>query len=120
MREKNKNTLTFVLLVRRISARRALEQSNGAMFLNRKLIVQLSTSRFRPQPKEPTNHSLTDGNGNHQKPLPISAQTSYPEINYEMISKKTNNEYRPSSPTEHHKLNQNKPNKNGKILSRIV
>jgi len=33
-------------------ARRALDQSNGAMFLNRKLIVQLSTSRFRPQPKE--------------------------------------------------------------------
>jgi hypothetical protein len=28
------------------------------MFLNRKLIVQLSTSRFRPQPKE-TNNSLT-------------------------------------------------------------
>ena len=36
-------------------ARRALDQSNGAMFLNRKLIVQLSTSRFRPQPKE-ANH----------------------------------------------------------------
>ena len=28
------------------------------MFLNRKLIVQLSTSRFRPQPKE-ANNSLT-------------------------------------------------------------
>jgi hypothetical protein len=27
------------------------------MFLNRKLIVQLSTSRFRPQPKE-TNNSI--------------------------------------------------------------
>lgn len=39
-------------------ARRALDQSNGAMFLNRKLIVQLSTSRFRPQPKE-TNNSLS-------------------------------------------------------------
>ena len=38
-------------------ARRALDQSNGAMFLNRKLIVQLSTSRFRPQPKE-TNNSI--------------------------------------------------------------
>lgn len=38
-------------------ARRALDQSNGAMFLNRKLIVQLSTSRFRPQPKE-ANHAL--------------------------------------------------------------
>jgi RNA recognition motif-containing protein len=37
------------------SARRALDQSNGAMFLNRKLIVQLSTSRFRPQPKETSN-----------------------------------------------------------------
>ena len=36
-------------------ARRALDQSNGAMFLNRKLIVQLSTSRFRPQPKEAGN-----------------------------------------------------------------
>lgn len=38
-------------------ARRALDQSNGAMFLNRKLIVQLSTSRFRPQPKESNNSS---------------------------------------------------------------
>lgn len=59
-------------------ARRALEQSNGAMFLNRKLIVQLSTSRFRPQPKEtnnstsqppkqlmviPTYHHLNNGGG---------------------------------------------------------
>jgi len=41
-----------------VLARRALDQSNGAMFLNRKLIVQLSTSRFRPQPKE-TNNSLS-------------------------------------------------------------
>ncbi len=41
-----------------ILARRALDQSNGAMFLNRKLIVQLSTSRFRPQPKE-TNISIS-------------------------------------------------------------
>jgi hypothetical protein len=48
---KNENKLKFL-------ARRALDQSNGAMFLNRKLIVQLSTSRFRPQPKE-TNNSIT-------------------------------------------------------------
>ena len=35
-------------------ARRAFEQANGAMFLNRKLMVQFSTSRFRLQPKDNT------------------------------------------------------------------
>ncbi|CAF2134547.1 unnamed protein product [Rotaria magnacalcarata] len=46
------NSYAFVHYATMDEARRALDQSNGAMFLNRKLIVQLSTSRFRPQPKE--------------------------------------------------------------------
>lgn len=45
----------YTIFLLNILARRALDQSNGAMFLNRKLIVQLSTSRFRPQPKETIN-----------------------------------------------------------------
>ncbi|CAF1276252.1 unnamed protein product [Adineta steineri] len=49
------NSYAFVHYATMEEARRALDQSNGAMFLNRKLIVQLSTSRFRPQPKEATN-----------------------------------------------------------------
>ena len=52
-------------------ARRALDQSNGAMFLNRKLIVQLSTSRFRPQPKE-INNSLS------QAPKQLMVMTTPP------------------------------------------
>ncbi|CAF3619076.1 unnamed protein product [Rotaria sordida] len=49
------NSYAFVHYATMEEARRALDQSNGAMFLNRKLIVQLSTSRFRPQPKEINN-----------------------------------------------------------------
>ncbi|UJR36432.1 hypothetical protein I4U23_029155 [Adineta vaga] len=49
------NSYAFVHYATMDEARRALDQSNGAMFLNRKLIVQLSTSRFRPQPKEANN-----------------------------------------------------------------
>jgi hypothetical protein len=78
-------------------ARRALDQSNGAMFLNRKLIVQLSTSRFRPQPKEtnnlitqppkqlmimPTYHHLTNGGGStlnqQQQQQPTTPTQQYP------------------------------------------
>jgi hypothetical protein len=62
-----------------ILARRALDQSNGAMFLNRKLIVQLSTSRFRPQPKE-INTSISQPT---KQPLMImSAPSSSSPIPY--------------------------------------
>jgi hypothetical protein len=50
------------------------------MFLNRKLIVQLSTSRFRPQPKE-TNNSVSQP----PKQLMIMA-TSSPSIAYHHLS----------------------------------
>ncbi|CAF0824449.1 unnamed protein product [Didymodactylos carnosus] len=49
------NSYAFVHYSNIDEAKRALEQANGALFLNRKLIVQLSTSRFRPNPKEITN-----------------------------------------------------------------
>ena len=68
------------------------------MFLNRKLIVQLSTSRFRPQPKEtnnsisqppkqlmvmPTYHHLTNGGGStinqqQQQQQPNTLTQQYP------------------------------------------
>jgi hypothetical protein len=72
------------------------------MFLNRKLIVQLSTSRFRPQPKETNNstpqppkqlmvmnppsssvayHHLTNGGGSimkQQQPQPNTLTQQYP------------------------------------------
>jgi len=87
-------------------ARRALDQSNGAMFLNRKLIVQLSTSRFRPQPKE-TNISISQTpkqlmimdaptyqhhpNGGstilkQQQSTPITSQYNYSDLNYDMMT----------------------------------
>jgi hypothetical protein len=76
------------------SARRALDQSNGAMFLNRKLIVQLSTSRFRPQPKEintsPKQLMIMNTSSYHQ-PLkqqqsnPLPSQYTYTEFNYDLM-----------------------------------
>jgi hypothetical protein len=77
------------------------------MFLNRKLIVQLSTSRFRPQPKEvptsipqapkqlmmmdaPSYHHLTNGGSttlNQQQPsTSLTPQYTYPEVNYDMMT----------------------------------
>ncbi|UJR09666.1 hypothetical protein I4U23_013900 [Adineta vaga] len=83
------NSYAFVHYATMEEARRALDQSNGAMFLNRKLIVQLSTSRFRPQPKEihtsisqpPEQLMLLDPSSS----LPyhhanLSQQHSYPEL----------------------------------------
>ena len=91
-------------------ARRALEQSNGAMFLNRKLIVQLSTSRFRPQPKEnttpispttqqlmmsnngsfphPHHHHSTGGprNAQQQQLSPLTPQYPYSDMNYDLMT----------------------------------
>ena len=78
------------------------------MFLNRKLIVQLSTSRFRPQPKEsntpisPTPQQLMIMNGplsSSSPPIPYhhatggsktqqqsTPQYHYPDLNYEMMT----------------------------------
>ena len=104
-------------------ARRALEQSNGAMFLNRKLIVQFSTSRFRPQPKESTTNNLSSIE--HPKP----SQYSHSDMNFDLTGNNMNpqvnesnrfyaNEFRPASPPiEQHKINNVKANKsikNGK------
>ena len=95
-------------------ARRALEQSNGAMFLNRKLIVQLSTSRFRPQPKEanisilqppkqlmimgsPTSlpfhltQTTTTGGALNMQP----SQYTYSDLNYDIMP--TNSLHQPNS-----------------------
>ena len=96
-------------------ARRALEQSNGAMFLNRKLIVQLSTSRFRPQPKEgnssmpltpqqlmmsngsyPHHHHATGGSKNEQQFSPLTPQYHYSDLNYDLMT--STNHRPPSSP----------------------
>ncbi|CAF3653571.1 unnamed protein product [Adineta steineri] len=91
------NSYAFVHYATMDEARRALDQSNGAMFLNRKLIVQLSTSRFRPQPKE-LNTSLNQlpeqlmimdtsssvpyhhTNINQQQSTSLIPQYAYPEL----------------------------------------
>jgi RNA recognition motif-containing protein len=104
------NSYAFVHYATMEEARRALDQSNGAMFLNRKLIVQLSTSRFRPQPKETNNslsqppkqlmvmptyhHHLTNGGGGgstlhhqQQQQQPNTLTQPYPnEVNYDMMT----------------------------------
>ena len=106
-----------------VVARRALDQSNGAMFLNRKLIVQLSTSRFRPQPKDMSAsslsqpakqlmgmgsssspyHHLTNGeslNGKQQQQqqaTSLSSQYPFSDFNYELMT--LNQHRQPSSPT---------------------
>ncbi|CAF3330310.1 unnamed protein product [Rotaria socialis] len=69
------NSYAFVHYATMDEARRALDQSNGAMFLNRKLIVQLSTSRFRPQPKE-SNTAIP------QSPKKLMISTSPSSIAY--------------------------------------
>lgn len=59
---------SFVDLDLDLVARRALEQANGALFLNRKLLVQLSTSRFRLQPKDqsvPCSSSSSSSSSSH-------------------------------------------------------
>ncbi|CAF0781138.1 unnamed protein product [Adineta ricciae] len=110
------NSYAFVHYATMEEARRALDQSNGAMFLNRKLIVQLSTSRFRPQPKEANNslsqppkqlmvmptppspssssssvayHHLTNGGGSttKQQQQPNTLTQQYSnEVNYDMLT----------------------------------
>ncbi len=92
-------------------ARRALDQSNGAMFLNRKLIVQLSTSRFRPQPKEsnppvsqlmimnpPSYHHSTGGSKAQQPSTSLTSQYPYSDLNYDMMTS-TNLRPQSSSPS---------------------
>ncbi|CAF0919427.1 unnamed protein product [Rotaria sp. Silwood1] len=82
------NSYAFVHYATMEEARRALDQSNGAMFLNRKLIVQLSTSRFRPQPKE-TNNSMSQ----QPKQLMIMANLPPPSsssINYQNFTNGNN------------------------------
>ena len=80
------------------------------MFLNRKLIVQLSTSRFRPQPKESTPslpqqlmimsspssssppsslpyHQSPGGSQVHQQQsTPLPTHFTYSDLNYEMMT----------------------------------
>lgn len=105
-------------------ARRALEQSNGAMFLNRKLIVQLSTSRFRPQPKESTNsmsmtpQQLMMSNGSYphhstevsknpqqQQYSPLTPQYPYADLNCDlMTSTNHRSSSSPSAMTENSNL----------------
>ncbi|CAF2963524.1 unnamed protein product [Rotaria sp. Silwood2] len=105
------NSYAFVHYATMEEARRALEQSNGAMFLNRKLIVQLSTSRFRPQPKESNTsipqspkklmimnapsssssiiyHNPTGGSNTikQQQSTPLTQQYTYSETNYDMMT----------------------------------
>ena len=108
----------------KLLARRALDQSNGALFLNRKLIVQLSTSRFRPQPKEmtPTTISPPPKQLMMMNSPPSSSSSSSiiyqrspggsnplpPQFNYEMLTSTnlrqsspisdTHNYFRPPSP----------------------
>lgn len=48
------------------------------MFLNRKLIVQLSTSRFRPQPKE-MNNSIAQ---TPKQLMTMNNSSSSPSMNY--------------------------------------
>ncbi|CAF0962349.1 unnamed protein product [Rotaria sordida] len=102
------NSYAFVHYATMEEARRALDQSNGAMFLNRKLIVQLSTSRFRPQPKESNNsisqspkklmimspsssiayHNSTGGLNTiqQQQSTLLPQQYTYSESNYDMMT----------------------------------
>ncbi|CAF0789726.1 unnamed protein product [Didymodactylos carnosus] len=68
------NSYAFVHYSNIDEAKRALEQSNGALFLNRKLIVQVSTSRFRPNPKEITN----GGGGGHNVNVDNGFQHAFP------------------------------------------
>ncbi|CAF2399637.1 unnamed protein product [Rotaria sp. Silwood2] len=81
------NSYAFVHYATMEEARRALDQSNGAMFLNRKLIVQLSTSRFRPQPKE-INNSISQ----QPKQLMVMANPPPPSssINYQNFTNGNN------------------------------
>ncbi|CAF4899823.1 unnamed protein product [Rotaria sp. Silwood1] len=105
------NSYAFVHYATMEEARRALEQSNGAMFLNRKLIVQLSTSRFRPQPKESNTsiaqlpkklmimsapsssssipyHNPNGGSNSikQQQSTPLTQSYTYSESNYDMMT----------------------------------
>jgi hypothetical protein len=94
------------------------------MFLNRKLIVQLSTSRFRPQPKE-TNppisqvpqqlmimntpspssyHHSTGGSKAQQQSTSLTPQYTYSDLNYDMM---TSTNLRPQSSSPPIPENQN-------------
>jgi RNA recognition motif-containing protein len=77
------NSYAFVHYATMEEARRALDQSNGAIFLNRKLIVQLSTSRFRPQPKEINTSPKQLMVLKQQQSTP--SQYTYSEFNYDII-----------------------------------